>query len=146
MKRRLLDILLLLAAALLSWGCMEEKFESPSDVEEGEVDCVLTFGSPAGTHVEVSTKASLGLAQESNVFNIYLLIFEGNSPDSKKVYGHFFDGSNLNATSENNYWTVTNMSKDSDSATNGTIHFRTANKAGCTIVAVANMNPDDLDV
>jgi len=146
MKRRLLDILLLLAAALLSWGCMEEKFESPSDVEEGEADCVLTFGSPAGAHVEVSTKASLGLAQESNVFNIYLLIFEGNSASSKKIYGHFFDGSNLNADSENNYWTVTNMSKDSDSATNGTIHFRTAKKAGCTIVAVANMNPDDLDV
>lgn len=146
MKRRLLDILLLLAAALLSWGCMEEKFESPSELGEGEVGCVLTFGSPAGTHVEVSTKASLGLAQESNVFNIYLLIFEGNSASSKKVYGHYFDGSNLNATTENNYWTVTNMSSKTDPATNGTIHFRTAKKAGCTIVAVANMNPDDLDV
>lgn len=146
MKRRLLDILLLTAAALLSWGCMEEKFESPSELGEGEVDCVLTFGSPAGTHVEVSTKASLGLAQESNVFNIYLLIFEGNSATSKKVYGHYFDGSNLNADSENNYWKVTNMTSKTDPATNGTIHFRTAKIAGCTIVAIANMNPDDLDV
>lgn len=146
MKRRLLDILLLFAASLFSWGCMEEQLELPSDVEEGEVDCVLTFGSPAGAHVEVSTKAALGLAQESNVFNIYLLIFEGNSPDSKKVYGHFFDGSNLNADSENNYWKVTNMTSKTDPATNGTIHFRTAKKAGCTIVAIANMNPDDLDV
>ncbi len=146
MKRRLIDILFLLAAALFAWGCMEEKFESPSELGEGEVDCVLTFGSPAGAHVDVSTKASLGLAQESNVFNIYLLIFDGNTSSSKKVYGHYFDGSNLNASSESNYWSVTNMTSKTDPATNGTIHFRTAKKAGCTIVAVANMNPDDLDV
>ena len=115
-------------------------------VTGGEVDCVLSFGSPQGMSVDITTKGELGIVRESNVFNIYLLIFEGNSAGSKKIYGHYFDSSNLNASTESNYWTVTNMSAANDPATHGTIHFKTSAKTGCTLVAVANMNPNDLDV
>ena len=38
------------------------------------------------------------------------------------------------------------MSSADDAATNGTIHLKAPNSTGCTIVAVANMNPNDLDV
>lgn len=120
--------------------------DSGSNSEGGMVDCVISFGSPKGATVDIGTKAELGIVRESNVFNIYLLIFEGNSSSSKKLYGHYFDGTNLNATTESNYWTVTNMTTANSPATYGTLHIKTASKAGCTIVAVANMNPNDLDV
>ena len=141
MKKWLLYIVLFL---FVFAGCVHEPSEKPCT--DGEVDCVLSFGSPQGMSVDVTTRGELGIVRESNVFNIYLMIFEGNSAGSKKIYGHYFDSGNLNATSESNYWTVTNMSAANDPATNGTIHFRTSAKAGCTVVAVANMNPNDLDV
>jgi hypothetical protein len=147
MRKRLFKLLFLLCAVLISGSCVREECQNTGSGSDGEVvDCVISFGSPKGATVDVDTKAELGIVRESNVFNIYLLIFEGNASDSKKIYGHYFDGNNLNATSESNYWTVTNMSTKDSPATNGTLHIKTASKAGCTIVAVANMNPNDLDV
>lgn len=145
MKKKLLNIALLLTA-LLTAGCRHEILPPEHGEEGGMTDCVIAFGSPKGASIDVTTKGALGLARESNVFNIYLMIFEGNSSSSKKLYGHYFDGENLGASSESNYWTVTNMSSDSDAATHGTIHLKTSKRTGCTIVAVANMNPNDLDV
>lgn len=146
MKKRLIEIIISLSAVLLSGGCGREEV-IPTSGKEGEtVDCVLSFGSPRGEAVEVGTRSELGIVRESNVFNIYLMIFEGNASGSKKIYGHYFDGSNLSATTESNYWTVTNMSQASDPATSGTIHIKAPNRTGCTVVAVANMSPNDLDV
>ena len=143
MNKYLFSIFLLLASLLLTEGCVKERDER-TGVSDGEmVDLTLRFGTPRGVKVDVDTKSALNLAKESNVFNLYLLIFDSSG---NKVYGHYFDGSNLDATGESNYWTVTNMSTDSDPATSGTLHIKTAKKASCRIVAVANMNPDDLDV
>ena len=147
MRKRLFELLFLLCAVLIAGSCVREEFQNPGSGSDGDlVDCVISFGSPQGATIDVGTKAELGIVRESNVFNIYLLIFEGNTSSSKKIYGHYFDGDNLNATSESNYWTVTNMTTKDSPATNGTLHIKTASKAGCTIVAVANMNPNDLDV
>ena len=147
MRTRLFELLFLLCAVLLAGSCAREEFQNPGSGSDGDlVDCVISFGSPKGATIDVDTKAELGIVRESNVFNIYLLIFEGNASSSKKIYGHYFDGNNLNATLESNYWTVTNMSDANSDPTSGTLHIKTASKAGCTIVAVANMNPNDLDV
>ena len=147
MRRRLLELLFLLCALLLAGSCAREEFQNPGSGLEGDlVDCVISFGSPKGATIDVGTKAELGIVRESNVFNIYLMVFEGNASGSKKIYGHYFDGSNLNATGESNYWTVTNMSTKDSPATNGTLYIKVPKKTGCTIVAVANMNPNDLDV
>ncbi len=147
MKKRIITFIGLLCVALLACGCIPNDLHQPDSGKNGEmVDCVLSFGSPAGATIDVGTKSELGIVRESNVFNIYILIFEGNTSTSKKIYGRYFDGSNLNATSESNYWTVANMSTASSPATNGTIHLKAPEATGCTIVAVANMNPNDLDV
>lgn len=148
MKRYILHrILLTIASAVLFQGCVRE-YENYSYQGEGEmIDLVIPFGAPQGTGVTVSTKAHLSLVDESHVFNMYLLIFDGSSDGSKKIYGHYFDGSNLGTDSEQNWWTVDNMPSASDpTTTTGTLHIRTSKKGGCTVVAVANMNPDDLDV
>lgn len=147
MKKHIFTIISSLCVALLACSCIPEDLHQPGSGKNGEmVDCVLSFGSPAGATMDVDTKSELGIVRESNVFNIYILIFEGNATESKKIYSRYFDGSNLNATSESNYWTVANMSTASSPATNGTIHLKAPSATGCTIVAVANMNPNDLDV
>lgn len=147
MKRYILyRIFLIIASAVLFQGCVREN-ENYSYQGEGEmIDLVIPFGAPQGTGVTVSTKAHLSLVDESHVFNMYLLIF---GSDGKKIYGHYFDGSNLGTSTENNWWTVNNLTSSDNpetTTTTGTLHIRTSKKGGCTVVAVANMNPDDLDV
>ncbi|MBO4475282.1 MAG: DUF4906 domain-containing protein [Bacteroidales bacterium] len=150
MKRNILHILLpvfLFAASVFSGGCVHE-FELQPYGEGEMIDLDIPFGAPSGERVTVSTKSELSIDDESHIFNIYLLIFDGSSDSSKKVYGHYFDGNNLGSGSDpSNWWTIDNMPSalDPDTST-GTLHIRTAKKAGCTIVAVANMNPDDLDI
>ena len=146
MKKGIIKSFLLIAACFLLGSCVRESMGVPLSDEGQLVDYVINFGSPQGARVSVSTKGGLGAMRESNVFNLYLLIFDGNADDSKRLYGHFFDNNNLGETSLSNYWTVDNMSSDSDTPTNGTLHIKTTAKEGCTLVAVANMNPNDLDV
>lgn len=149
MKRSPIHIFLtflLVSVAALSGGCVRESFDRPVEGEGELIDLVIPFGAPRGADVTVSTKSTLSLTDESHVFNLYLLIFDGTSGSSKRIYGHYFDGGNLGASTEQNWWTVDNMTSASSSTTTGTLHIRTAKKAGCTVVAVANMNPDDLDV
>lgn len=143
MKRVILNTLCFIAAIVLFGSCIKELFENPSYREGEMIELNIPFGSPQGPGITVSTKATLSLSDESHVFNLYLLIFDGSSTNSKKVYGHYFDGNNLGENSDPaNWWTVNNGA----SSASGTLHIKTAKKGGCTIVAVANMNPDDLDV
>ncbi len=150
MKRPILHIFLttlFAAVTLIPVGCVREIYDRPVEGEGEVIDLAIPFGAPRGESVTVSTKAELSLADESHVFNMYLLIFDGSGDSGKKIYGHYFDGSNLGASAENNWWEVDNMPSASDpTTTTGTLHIRTAKKGGCTVVAVANMNPDDLDV
>lgn len=147
MKKHLSILISLLSVALLASGCLMEDLRQPGSVKDGElVDCVISFGSPEGATIDVGTKSELGIVRESNVFNIYLMVFDGNATGSNKIYGRYFDGSNLNATTESNFWTVTNMANKDSAPTAGTLHIKAPSKTGCTIVAVANMNPNDLDV
>lgn len=133
----------LLAALLLFAGCVKETSRDTNSSEDGLMDVDIHFGSPACATVDVSTKSTLGLVRESNVFNLFLMVFDDSG---KKVYGHYFDGENLNASTQSNWWEVTNMTNEESAPTHGTLHIKTAKKAGCKIVAVANMNPNDLDV
>jgi hypothetical protein len=151
MKRHILNIilpLLFITATVLSGGCVREMNERTLEGEGEVVDLAIPFGAPKGTGVTVSTRSALLLADETHVFNLYLLIFDGSGDSSKKIYGHYFDGNNLEADSEHNWWEVNNLTSSSapGTTTTGTLHIRTAKKGGCTVVAVANMNPDDLDV
>ena len=144
MKHLSYHIILLLATLLLAQSCVREVLERQNTDSEEMVDVTISFGSSAGASVDVSTKSALGIVRESSVFNIYLLVFDSTS--GKKIYGHYFDGNNLGASSQKNWWTVTNMSSATGDPTSGTIHISTAKKENCRIVAVANMNPNDLDV
>lgn len=144
MKRLFSHISFFLIIALLTFGCVPDIFVNPFESsQEGDlIDYTICFGTPQGENVTISTKGDLGIVRESSVFNLYLLIFDSGG---KKVYGHYFNGDNLNASAQANWWTVSNLTS-SAGATTGTLHIKTSKQTGCTIVAVANLNPNDLDV
>lgn len=139
MKRSLLHIVLVLMTLL---SCIRE--EQPTLCQEGlPVDVELRFGPVDAIRMDVETKTTLGIVQESGVYNLYIFIFDAGG---KKLYGHFFDGGNFGADSEGNWWEVSNMSTAGGTETHGTIHLKTATKMDCTIVGIANINVEMLDI
>ena len=150
MKRLYTHILMLMAAALVWIGCVRETFRDPeANLSDGKpVECTISFGVPRGPQMTVSAKGELGIVRESNIFNLYLMIFDSAG---KKIYGHYFNGDNLRqnaaaAAGLSNWWQITNMASPSDSPSHGTLHIKTSSKTGCTVVAIANLNPNDLDI
>lgn len=139
MKLRLTILSLLL---LLCASCVQEPVLRP-DAEDQPVDVTLSFGPCDAALVSVSTRSTLGIAQESRVNNLYVFIFDANG---KKLYGHFFDSSNYGEPSDAdpNWWEVTNIASESDGETHGKIHLKTVTKHSCTIVGIANINADML--
>lgn len=140
--KRLLHIVFLLMLLLPIASCEREQ-EVVSGVEGLPVDVELHFGPREGTPVTVSTRNTLGIAQESRVNNMYIFIFDSNG---KKIYGQFFDASNYGQSSADNWWEVTNITSESQGETHGTIHLKTVTKNSCTIVGIANLNVDMLDI
>ena len=139
--RRLFCILF---AIVLLASCVNK--EETWHFEEGRpVDVELHFGPCDALSVGVATKSTLGVVQESRVNNMYVFIFDGNG---KKIYGHFFDGNNYGEApyGSSDWWEVTNMASESDPATHGTIHLKTMTKSGCTIIGIANVDVNQLDL
>ena len=78
------------------------------------------------------------------VRNMYVFVFANN----EKIYGHYFDESNLNDTGSKEYWTVSNMTADNSiSQTTGTLHVSIPTvSAGAEIVLIANVDLDFMDI
>lgn len=141
--KKLLHIAFLL---LLCVSCVRENVAEYTEGEEGlPVDVELNFGPVDARNVTVSTRSTLGIAQESRVNNMFVFIFDANG---KKIYGHFFDNGNYGQpeTGGTDWWEVTNITSESQGETHGTIHLKTVTKNNCTIVGIANINVDMLAI
>ena len=141
--KKLLHIAFLL---LLCVSCVRETVAEYPEGEEGlPVDVELFFGPVDAQSVTISTRSTLGVAQESRVNNMFVFIFDANG---KKIYGHFFDGSNYGQPEAGgtDWWEVTNITSESQGETHGTIHLKTITKNNCTIVGIANINVDMLAI
>ena len=135
---------LLLVLHGLFASCVKEAEEGTAFREDVPVDLALHFGPSDAADITVTTKSTLGIEQESRVNNLYIFIFDAGG---KKLYGHFFDGSNFGADAEGNWWEVSNLSQVTGvTQTSGTIHLRTVTKHDCTIVGIANINVNMLDL
>ena len=145
--RKLFRIFLLLFCCLsLLVSCVKEYWGD--GVPEGTpVELVLGFNAPE--QGLVSTKSTLRPQQESTIYNMYVFIFDGRE-DKRKIYGKFFDATNLLGNSSNpDYWTVKNYEKDASSGKNlttGSVHINTVARENCTIVAICNIDAEMVNI
>ena len=146
MKRYLYILLAILISAV---SCIEERM--PEDYGRGDgrpVDVVLHFGG-SGELVIEPTKSSLGIDQESTVYNLYVFIFDNTG---KKIYGKYFDYTNRStsgASTLSDWWEVTNnyrANANDDPQTYGTIHMHTVAKTGCNIVVISNIDAEMVNI
>lgn len=118
--------------SLLVTACVQEVWP-----EAGSGEVVIAFGAAPSMDVEVSTKGTLRNEEECRVQNLYVFVFD---QDGQKIFGHFYDKSNLNMSSAGDYWTRT------ADGTSGTIHLKTTEEDNCTVVAICNIDAEMVNI
>lgn len=148
MKNLLKYIFGAFALAVVS-SCVKTPVEP--GLSEGEGWLILDYG--ASGELQVETKATLEYANENNLRNFYLFVFDDSG---KKIYGKWFDDSMLKASdsdvtsADEDCWSKTQGIKKTDSSgtvtektqTHGRIKIKTKNGKNYTIYALSNVNAD----
>lgn len=130
---------------IVALSCIREEDHGVYAGDAPIVDLVIPFNAPASPDIEIGTKSTLGIDAESKIWNLYIFIFDNSDANKKKVYGKFFDDTNLNSEAASDWWTVTNSTTLS-TETNGTIHLRTAGISSALIYGIANINADMVNI
>ena len=133
-------------------GCTDDelvKLTSEGTIGENEVYTTLRFSHIDSEKINISTRATLGVAPESRVQNIFVYLFVGE----QCVYTHFFDTGNRLSTEAEveqakwNCWFVENLTEGEDpTPTNGVIRMRTADISNGTLYLLANIDADMVNI
>ena len=130
---------------LLLGCCLAFCFSCQDDLgihqEDGgpAVEWTLSFNADDDWEIVKSSRATFAKEQEQKVYNLYLMIFNGNG---KKIYGHYFDSQNYDVELKNTHsWKTAD-----NSFQKGEIKIRTLRSKDCTLYAVANLDPDMVNV
>ena len=133
-------IALLLTALVALVSCQREELDPVGKVPAGQpVDLVLSFGAKDALTMEVGTKATLNVAAETKVYNMYVYIF---GPDKKKIYNHYFDYTNVGEGNGADWWTVNN----GNTSTEGKLHIRTISQSNCRLYGISNIDADMVNI
>lgn len=134
-----------LAMMLVAAGCAKEDLTEGNIIPatKGEETWItLKFGTERNT--EVSTKATVSVQNESQVYNFYLFVFDS---EGAKITGTYYDSSNLKSSraevssATEKCWYVSNASSDTD-ITEGVVRLRTASGNERRIYMIANLDSD----
>ena len=137
MKKRILNTIVLWAAALACISCVKENF-TPSQSGVGEARFLLDFG--VKDDIAIQTKSTLDAKAESRVFNLYVFVFNSNGD---KVTGEYFGSKNLKASADevrnstDNCWYVSNST-----TTTGSVLFNCSAGEGFTLYVLSNLDSD----
>ena len=71
-------------------SCVSEELEVQETTGE-EVWCTLDFSDKNFEPVQISTKATLDITQESRIHNMYVFLF---TQDGHRIYSRYFDKNN----------------------------------------------------
>ena len=146
---RLANILTGLIAMAFILSCQREA-EMPGGAllpEGTPISIVLGFGAEDLQDVQIGTKAEVGRSDESNVHDLYVLIFEKEG--GTKIYGRYFTFEHVSASlssllaQESEGWYVENVAlgeTDASKKTRGVVKLSTVSKStACQVVVIANV-------
>ena len=145
MKRFILYILLMTGALASLASCVRENFELQETTGE-EVWCTIDFADKNFEPVQISTKATLDITQESRIHNMFVFLF---TQDGKRIYSRYFDKNNKKETQNevtgadvNCWFTYTN----NDGYTGGTIRIKAPKASNAILYLIANLDEDMMNI
>ncbi len=143
MKHWITKGIYILLSFLLLNGCSENDLMQQSIIGDN-VYAVLDFGTSNNKKINIRTRTTYDLHYESMVRNVYAFVFA----NGEKIYGHYFDESNLNDSNNKEYWSVNNhISDDTNGQTTGTLHMCIPSVSGfAEIILIANIDLDFMNI
>ena len=145
MKHYISNIFILLMTSLMMLACAREEFE----VQEALGDDVwyeIDFGHNSFDQIQIDTKATLDIVQESRVLNMYVYLF---TKDGNRIYSRYFDKNNKKSTlnevtsaDENCWFGYTN----DDGYTGGTIRIKAPKASDAILYLIANIDEDMMNI
>ena len=135
-----------MAGALLSFAsCVGEVLEV-EEISGEEVWCNIDFSHKDFDPVQISTKATLDITQESRIHNMFVFLF---SQDGKRIYSRYFDKNNKKDTEGevtgadiNCWYTYT----QTNGYTGGTIRIKAPKASNAILYIVANLDQDMMNI
>ena len=145
MKRFIIYILILTGLSCICSSCVDEYFEE-QDIIGDEVWCTLDFSHKDFDKINISTKATLDITQESRIHNMFVFLF---TQDGKRIYSRYFDKNNkketeneVTAADVNCWFTYTN----DNGYTGGTIRIKAPKATDATLYLIANLDEDMMNI
>lgn len=126
-------------------SCIREDF-GEQVVPGDEVWYEFDFGRKNFDRVQINTKATLDIMQESRVLNMYVFLF---TADGNRIYSRHFDKTNKKETisevtgADANCWFVYT---DANGYTGGTIRIKAPQISNGTIYLIANLDEDMMNI
>ncbi len=137
--------LLLPVFLIILFSCTKEEFVKPASVGE-EVWCEFDFAHRSFDPIDITTKATLDIKQESRVLNMYVFLF---TADGNRIYSRYFDKYNKRESiaevtgADENCWYV---QTDDSGNTSGTIRIKAPRTTDATLYLVANLDEDMMNI
>ncbi len=138
----ILCIVCLLASFL---SCTPEEFNSNGSLGE-EVWVNLDFAHRSFDKVEIRTRPTLDIVQESRVLNMYVYLF---TQDGNRIYSHYFDKNSRRDTeaqvtgADMNCWYVNTTDAG---RTTGTVRIKAPQVSNAYLYIIANLDEDMLNI
>lgn len=126
-------------------ACTREEFEVPEIIGE-DVWYEMDFGHSSFDKIQINTKATLDIVQESRILNMYVFLF---TKDGNRIYSRYFDKSNrkdnvndVTGADENCWFGYTN----DNGYTGGTIRIKAPKANDAILYLIANIDEDMLNI
>ena len=146
MKNWITYIFSIVFAVVFLLSCSRDEFME-EQVQPGEETWVsLDFGDKNFDDINISTRATLDITQESRVLNMYVFLF---APDGNRIYSHYFNKDNRldNRTqvtsADMNCWY---SNTEDNGKTSGTVRIKSPQISNATLYLVANLDEDMLNI
>ena len=145
MMRFIQNIFMFIGFSFLLSSCVSEIFEAPEITGE-EVWCNIDFSHNDFDKVQINTKATLDIMQESRVLNMFVFLF---TQDGKRIYSRYFDKNNKSddyhavLEADVNCWYGYTQE---NGYTGGTIRMKAPKANNAILYLVANLDEDMMNI
>lgn len=143
--KRLINILVIVILFSGTVSCISEVFEQEHVAGE-EILCDIDFSHKNFDRVQIDTKATLDITQESRVLNMFVFLF---TADGNRIYSRYFDKNNKKESvnevtgSDENCWYV---NTEASGATYGTIRIKAPKVSNAILYMIANLDEDMMNI
>lgn len=146
MKNVIIYIVAVICMSSTLLSCVREELVPEVESTGDQIWVDFDFGHKDFDNIEITTKATLDITQESRVHNMYVFIFNS---EGQRAYSHYFnrdnklDTQNSVISADMNCWYVNTTDAGK---TTGTVRIKSPQLSNAVLYIIANLDEDMLNI